>query len=345
MTTRFAIPGLWRGGLAGCFCALALAAVASNRPEAPEAVATRTDWPMFRGGPGLLGVSPASLPSALQLRWSAKTGGPVKSSPAIADGRVFVGSDDGHLHAFSLAEGKAAWTFKTEGPIESSPLVAAGRVYIGSSDGALYAVDAATGKQVWKYTTEDRILGAPNWVRSPDGKALWILAGSYDFKLHCVDAATGKKVWEFESGDYINGSPAVSEGRTVFGGCDALLHIIDLADGKQVKEVEAGSQVAGSVALFKGRAYFGHYGNEYLCVDVDLGQKAWTYKDRNFPYFSSPALTDDRLVFGGRDKRLHCVNRENGEAVWTFNTQGRVRLGGRAALPRVAEGREGTVEL
>ena len=44
----------------------------------------------------------------------------------------------------------------------------------------------ATGKLAWKYETGDKILGAPNWVKS--GSATRVLAGSYDFKLHCVDA-------------------------------------------------------------------------------------------------------------------------------------------------------------
>src|SRR5206468_3654362 len=150
--------------------------------------------------------------------------------------------------------GKKTWAFKTGGPIESSPLVLDGQLFIGSSDAALYAFNAATGERLWKYDTGDKILGAPNWVKSPRGGANWILVGSYDFKLHCVDALTGKSNWVYETGNYINGSPAVADGQTVFGGCDALLHVIALAQGKQVKEVEAGAYIAGSVAVADNRA-------------------------------------------------------------------------------------------
>ncbi len=284
----------------------------------------RTSWPMFRGSPGLHGVSSERLPEALALAWSYKTGGPVKSSPAIVDGRVFVGSDDQHVYAIGLRDGKKVWAFKTEGPIESSPLVLAGRVYIGSSDGFVYALDAGTGALVWKHETGDKILGAPNWVKSPKGDATWILAGSYDYKLHCLDAVTGKSNWVYESSNYINGSPAVSDGVTVFGGCDALLHVIGLTDGKQIKEVEAGAYIGGSAAMADGKVYVGHYENEFLCIDTIAGKIAWSYKDRAFAYFSSPALTKDLVIFGGRDKRLHCLKRATGEVVWTFSTQGKV---------------------
>ena len=47
------------------------------------AVAQAAAWPMFRGGPALLGVAEDSLPARLELLWSFKTAGPVKSSAAI----------------------------------------------------------------------------------------------------------------------------------------------------------------------------------------------------------------------------------------------------------------------
>src|SRR5690242_5333512 len=285
---------------------LAAAAAIIVATHASEGRDPGPNWPMFRGNPALTGVAAGALPDKLSLLWSFSTGGPVRSSAAIVDGRVFIGSGDSNVFALELTGGKKIWAAKTGGPVDSSPLVLDGRVFYGSTDNSLYAVDAATGKQLWKYETGDKILGAPNWVKSPKGDANWVLVGSYDFKLHCLDAATGRTNWVYETGNYINGSPAVFEGKTGFGGCDGLLHLISLADGQQVKEVEVGAPIAGSVAVADNRAYFGHYENEFLCVDLDKGERAWTFKDRDFPYFASPAVTKDRVVFGGRDKRLHC---------------------------------------
>ena len=303
--------------LAALFLALPLTA-------AQEGVATAKSWPMFRGNPGLTGISPAAIPDQLTLLWTYKTEGPVRSSAAIVNGRAFIGSDDEHLHAINIHNGQMLWTFNTGGPIESSPLVLGNRVYFGSSDGLLYALDAETGKELWKLQTEDKILGGPNWVKSPDGKEIWILAGSYDYRLYSVDSATGKTNWTYETQNYINGTPAVAEGMTVFGGCDALLHVISLKDGSKIKEVEAGAYIAGSGALEKGRFYIGHYENEFICADLNAGKIEWSYRDRNFPYFSSPALTENLVVFGGRDKKLHCLRKDSGEKVWDFSTRGKV---------------------
>jgi outer membrane protein assembly factor BamB len=59
-------------------------------------------------------------------------------------------------------------------------------------------------------------------------------------------------------------------------------------------------------------------------VDLKEGKKVWVFKDREFPYFSSPAVTPEWVVVGGRDKLLHCVKRADGQPVWSFATHGKV---------------------
>lgn len=305
------------------------AAVAS--PAAPPLPRpSETSWPMFRGDPALTGVAPGNLPDELALLWTAKTGGPVKSSAAISDGQVVIGSDDHSLYAFDLKTGRKNWSFQTGDTVESSPLLISNRVFVGSGDGFLYALEARTGHLLWKYKTGAKILGAPNCAyavssagsNQPPGLA--ILIGSYDFKLHGVNAADGRALWSYESGNYINGAPAILDGQAVFGGCDGLLHFVSIDTGAQTKSVEAGGYVAASPAAGNHRVYVGQYENEFLCIDAAEGKQAWSFRDKNFPYFSSPALTGDRVIFGGRDKRVHCLRRDDGGRIWEFSARGKV---------------------
>ncbi|HEY5914539.1 MAG TPA: PQQ-binding-like beta-propeller repeat protein, partial [Verrucomicrobiae bacterium] len=141
------------------------------------------DWPMFRGDPALSGAASGALPEKPKLLWRFKTGDAVKSTAAIVQGRVYIGSGDGLVYALELGTGKKLWTYKTGGAVDSSPLALGGKVFVGSSDSVLYALEAADGKLAWKYETGDKIIGAPNWTKSGSGTR--VLVGSYDFKLHC----------------------------------------------------------------------------------------------------------------------------------------------------------------
>ncbi len=303
-----------------------LAVVASPNPQSairnPQLKDAR--WPMFHGGQGLLGRADGALADSLVLLWKFKTGAEVKSSPAVADGRVFVGSCDESVYAIDLATGQKVWSYKTGGSVEAAPCVLEGRAFVGSGDNFLYALDAGTGELRWKYETGGQILGSANWTRSPDGQKTWILVGSYDNKLHCVDAQTGQLVWAYETGNYVNGSPAVADGKCVFGGCDAIIHVVSLTDGAKVAEIDSGSYIAASAAFVDGEVYVGNYGNILLKADWKAGQAVWKYAQSDAPFFSSPAIGDQLVVLGGRDEQVHCVRRDNGAKAWTFKTSGEV---------------------
>src|SRR5215207_145981 len=85
---------------------------------AANAVASQASWPMFRGRQDLVGKVAASLPDSLELRWSFKTGGPVKSSAATDGERVVVGSDDKHVYCLDFHTGEKIWAFQTGDAVE-----------------------------------------------------------------------------------------------------------------------------------------------------------------------------------------------------------------------------------
>ncbi|TMK84542.1 MAG: hypothetical protein E6G44_09855, partial [Actinobacteria bacterium] len=70
-----------------------------------------------------------------------------ESSPTVANGVVYVGSQFGGLYAFSAAGCLRAtcdplWVGQTGGDVNNSPAVSGGSVYVGGSDKKLYAFDA-----------------------------------------------------------------------------------------------------------------------------------------------------------------------------------------------------------
>jgi hypothetical protein len=71
--------------------------------------------------------------------WNYTTGSFVQSSPAVADGKIFVGSWDGKVYALNASTGALVWRYTTGSPVASSPAVADGIVFVGSDDDNVYA--------------------------------------------------------------------------------------------------------------------------------------------------------------------------------------------------------------
>ena len=65
------------------------------------------------------------------------------------------------VHCLNAANGKALWTFRTNARVESSPLIAGGRVYVGSNDGRLYVLDLQKGTKLWEFNAGSAVSSSP----------------------------------------------------------------------------------------------------------------------------------------------------------------------------------------
>ncbi|MDP3069119.1 MAG: PQQ-binding-like beta-propeller repeat protein [Opitutaceae bacterium] len=284
---------------------------------------------MTRGGPALSGSIAAKLPADPVTAWTFAANGGIQAEASVAGGRVFVGTIKGTLHCLAADTGKEVWRFETKDAIMAAPAIAAGKVFLSSNDGKLYALAADTGAPVWEFASEEKISSGAITIKAPAGSATpgadWVLLNGYDGTTRVLNAADGKLVWSYKTDDYINGSPGVVDGRwLVFGGCDAQLHVVQLADGQLVHKIPTSAQIPASIATHGTMAFCGNYANEAVAFDVAGGKVAWTYQDRQLPFFSSPAVNDRLVIIGSRDKHLHAIDRASGQGVWTFKTGGRV---------------------
>jgi Ca-activated chloride channel family protein len=66
--------------------------------------------------------------------------------PAIANGKLFVGTSKGEVICLSAETGKELWRATVEAPITFQPAVANGRVYVGSSNGMLFCIETGDRK-------------------------------------------------------------------------------------------------------------------------------------------------------------------------------------------------------
>jgi outer membrane protein assembly factor BamB len=100
--------------------------------------------------------------------------------------------------------------------------------------------------------------------------------------------------------------------------------------------------IPDSLGRIHGRKPRAALGQRLLRLGVNLAsrQVGWRYQNpqRQFPYYSSAAIIDARVVVGGRDKMVHCLDAYTGRAHWTFGTQARVESSPAIAAERVFVG-------
>ena len=217
---------------------------------------------------------PTNQPTA----WRAYLAASSKVTPAIADGVVYVGANDGNLRAIEAKTGKQLWAVATGAEILAEPLVAGGKVYTANGLGIVSAYTTA-GEKEWSFTAGDAVYSAPVLA---EGKVIF---GCNNGWLYAVEAATGKSAWVNKDGTYaIESKPWVWNGKVYFGAWDQYVRCVNARDGKLVwRQVGEGSRVAKGA-----KRYYS-------------------------PADARPVVAEGTLMIADRNMMLSILNAETGE--------------------------------
>ncbi|MCK5773903.1 MAG: PQQ-binding-like beta-propeller repeat protein [Thermoplasmata archaeon] len=243
--------------------------------------------------------------------WQSGTGGDIRSSPLVADGRVVFGSYDDSVYCLDELTGERQWKFiGCSGWVHTSPSYHDGNIFFGSCDGLLRCVDVLNGREIWSFQA-DYIPSSPAVSNAK------VYFGSYDGHLYCLDADTGDMYWNRSLGDGISSSPAV-DGDVVVVGCDnGIVYCFDALNGAPIWEWNMGAAKVGSSPLLL---------DDMVLVTHDQGLVILNRTDgsvnRSFEMGdtdgTSPAYYDGSIFFGdtnGYVRRIGAedVNDEPGE--------------------------------
>jgi outer membrane protein assembly factor BamB len=275
---------------------------------AQAAFTVATNWPQFRDQPGHHGhngtenvLSPATV-SGMDLDWSFATG-PTSSSPAVANGMVYVGSNDNNVYALDATTGALQWSFATGNGVSSSPAVANGVVYVGSADNNVYALDAATGALQWSFATGGDVYSSPAVANGV------VYVGSVDNNLYAIGAATGFQLWYLITGGPVNSSPAVADGVVYVGSSDGNVYALDHAAGGEQWRFAATGGVNSSPAVANGVLYVGSAEIVYA-IDVATGVELWSYLTGGTGA-SSPAVANGVVYVGSVYRNIYAFGLAN----------------------------------
>lgn len=234
-----------------------------------------------------------------------------------------------------------------KGP-KSTPVVADGRLYTHGIDSIVSAWDAETGKRLWQQDYSKRFTNRSDLfygsAASPmiDGGRLLTFVGRVDGgALVALDRQTGKPDWEW-TGDGPGYASVISV--TLAGVKQYLTQsqtaciAVSAADGSLLWKIPFKTAydqnivtpvVAGDRIVFAG---LGHPTTAYRVAkgkDAWKPEEVWANADAEM-YMSSPVVIGDRLVgFSSKQKgQFFCLNMADGKRVWASDG----RLGENAAI-------------
>jgi len=304
----------------------------------------------------VIGFDSSGLSAA--IRWTYRTSGPVDSSPAVADGTIYVGSDGGYVYALDAGTGRLLWRQHTDGPVGSRPAVANGTVYVGSGGGYVYALDADTGSVRWSKAPGGPIdspavvADGTVYVGSNDGYVYALAAGSgslrWSHKIGRVNvtaslavaggnvyvgctsgsvlalaAGTGSLRWTYLTGGPVNSSPAVVGGTVYVGSDDGKVYALSAANGHSDWWYLTGTNddVYPSPAVVGGTVYIGSGDGDMYALNARDGRLRWAHSTRG-PVDSSPAVVGGTVYVASNDGYVYALDAGNGRLRWAYLTAG-----------------------
>jgi polyvinyl alcohol dehydrogenase (cytochrome) len=232
---------------------------------------------------------------ALRLKWAFGFPGAssARAQPAVAGGRVFVGSEAGVVYSLDARTGCIHWVFAARAGVRTAMTVAerfangatpAYTVYLGDLNAHVYALDAATGALLWVRKIDDhpqaRVTGSPTLyggrlyvpvagvgeegAASGSGYACCTFRGS----IVALEAATGTIRWKTYT---IDEAPALrgktARGEAVWGPSGASIWSSPTIDPKRRV------LYAGTGNMFSGPQK--RTSDAILAIDLESGAVKW----------------------------------------------------------------------
>lgn len=328
-------------------------------------------WPMFRHDAGRTACSSEAIPDDLHLLWvSEKASSGTSTPPIVVDGKLFI-SSSGKSWCLDTSSGQIIWEFP-RGNLNCSPAVVDGKVFIGTEDGELLCLDTNSGAVLWSYQLQGRyqgharlcspavigenifILGAtshkggtihclhtdsgiPAWATDIAVAQVYDSKGDFDISvggcgviarlgswLCCLDTTGGKVKWTFEPEHGGLSTAVVRNGRVFVGALnDRSIYCLDENNGSTIWEAYLGDFVYSPPAVDPGRVFAcaGGWGEDHgriCCLNADTGKEIWGRQVGGVSYSSLAVANNRVLVSSSSPNTLNCLDASNGSHISSY---------------------------
>ena len=254
--------------------------------------------------------------------WQVRPGGPLRGAPTVANGAVYVVSQDNQIYSLDQANGSRNWAQAASLEIagvfgSASPAVAQGTVVAGFSSGELNAYRYENGRQVWqdalqRTSIRTSVASLSDIDADPVIDGGQVIALGQGGRMVALELTTGQRQWELNiagiatpwvAGDWIF---AVTD--------DAKLLAIARANGRirwinQLPQFERPKSKKGQINYY-GPVLAGDrlivVGSNGAIVNVDPATGSFQSQTRVGAGISlPPVVANSTLYIFDNDARLH----------------------------------------
>lgn len=249
---------------------------------------------------------------------------------AVSGDTLIVASGYGYVAALNAANGDEKWKRPLGVPMTGSPTIADGRVFINSNNNEIFALDLATGQTLWSdqaISETARVLGSPSvaaveeFVIAPfsSGEIIaYLAANGRRLWTDAIQQAGGfTPISEIND---IGSRPILGSGLVFASNQSGATVAIDGRTGTRVWGKTIGSTRAPALA---GRYLFvvGING-ELACLDAQNGDAFWVTelpqfknekKKKNRISYSSPIIASDRVLVASSEGELLAFSTQTGQ--------------------------------
>ncbi|WP_169787887.1 PQQ-binding-like beta-propeller repeat protein [Alicyclobacillus ferrooxydans] len=288
--------------------------------------------------------------------WSAPMGNVAHGGVSVANGVVYVGSNDNAVYAFRAKDGKLLWKQTAfDNPVMTEPLVYDGLVFVGSGGNnyasssirgtgknVIAALDAKTGKIVWQIPTQGENMPSFDLYNG----VLYAIGG--DRTLRAINPKTGKVEWTLDVNGVASMASINVKNNVLYAdlgdpyqsiAVNLKTHQIIYDNTSSYTTTQMGLDDApvsvGSGLVFTQwgkiiNASTQDYQETVTALSDKTGKEVWSFTEPNGlkatpeEYEAAAPVYSGGIVYFGSPfvQKLYAVNAANGKEIWETNLKG-----------------------
>ncbi|MEQ9411322.1 MAG: PQQ-binding-like beta-propeller repeat protein [Fuerstiella sp.] len=244
-----------------------------------------------------------------------------KAAPLVTEAAVYLGDEDGVLHAIGRATGALMWKFTTGAEIAGGVAVYGRELLLASHDSQLYCL-SESGQEKWNFQTDDMINCSPGVAEH-----FTFLSGC-DAQLRVIDLNTGDEVRNVPMASQLVASPAIVGDMLYVGSHAGDFSAVNWKTGEIVWRYQGDREMPyhASAAATDELILVGSHDKLMHAIDRQTGKPRWTFATKA-RVESSAAVVGDRVFFGSGDGNIYGLNLQDGRQIWKFNAGKPVNAG------------------